>query len=136
MSPFFIISYQLKRNPIQDTIRNDKRFSQNLFTCVGIFCMFGNAVLVLIYVCFLFAQVIIHILTLKYYISLDEFNKLSPWVWIKEVVTIILFCGFTVFCYFLSLYLEKQLLTFLYQKFKSRMVKSHESEQHRPVQRV
>ena len=98
--------------------------------------MFGNAVLVLIYVCFLFAQVTIHILMLKYYISLDEFNKLSPWVWIKEVVTIILFCGFTVFCYFLSLYLEKQLLTFLYQKFKSRMVKSHESEQHRPVQRV
>ena len=63
-------------------------------------------------------------------------DELSVWTWTQEVVSISIHIGLIVFSYAMSRYLEKQLHFFLFLKFQSKMIKSHESEQHRPVQKI
>ena len=108
------------------------RFLNKLYPFVGIFCLVGNAIFVSIYFLFFLVQSVIILIEMNARPQVER----SGWEWTRECMYLFAHCGLIVFSYAMSRYLEKQLQLFLFLKFQSKMIKSHEIEQHRPVQKI
>lgn len=124
------------RTPIQAALKNNIFLSHRLYAVIGIFSLLGNIILLLTDFT-LFWMEISHLI---YHISFtDEITSHSEFIFDNFV-----FPGFfisflfasSVGIFFLSIIVEKKLQSFLFDKFKSRRTKSHDSVHHQPIQQL
>ena len=114
-----------KSLPIQEALKND----EGIYPVFGFLYQMVQLILVLIYAAFRVERILAQIEWI-----IVEWKNFTHQDWIIGICISCLQCGIIVGCYFIALHLETKFRLYLFQKFKRRMVKSHENDQYRPVQ--
>ena len=124
------------RTPIQAALKNNIFLSHRLYAVIGIFSLLGN--IILLFTDFtLFWMEISHLI---YHISVSDEDKSHSAFMFDNFIFPGCFISFlfatSVGIFFLSIIVEKKLQSFLFDKFKSRVDKSHDSVHHQPIQQL
>ena len=114
------------RTPIQAALKTNIFLSHRLYAVIGIFSLLGNIIL-------LFTDFTLFWTALSFIIFQVYDNSIIIWPLVSYLIAILLI---SVGIYFLSVIVEKKLQSFLFDKFKSRMDKTHESAHHQPIQQL
>jgi len=124
------------RTPIQAALKNNIFLSHRLYAVIGIFSLLGNIILLFTD----FTLFWMEISFLIYHISISNPDKSHSGFISDNFIFPGCFISFlfatSVGIFFLSIIVEKKLQSFLFDKFKSRMDKSHESIHHQPIQQL
>ena len=124
------------RTPIQAALKNNIFLSHRLYAVIGIFSLLGNIILLFTD----FTLFWMEIAFLIYHISISNPDKSHSGFISDNFIFPGCFISFlfatSVGIFFLSIIVEKKLQSFLFDKFKSRMDKSHESSHHQPIQQL
>ena len=114
------------RTPIQAALKTNIFLSHRLYAVIGIFSLLGN--IILLFTDFILFWTALSFIIYQVYWYHDSIG------WLVSFLFVILLISVGI--YFLSVIVEKKLQSFLFEKFKSRMDKTHESAHHQPIQQL
>ena len=124
------------RTPIQAALKNNIFLSHRLYAVIGIISLLGNIIL-------LFADLTLFWMEISFlicHISISDKDRSHSAFMVDNFIFPGCFISFlfatSVGIFFLSIIVEKKLQSFLFDKFKSRMDKSHDSVHHQPIQQL
>ena len=124
------------RTPIQAALKNNIFLSHRLYAVIGIFSLLGNIILLIADFTLFWMEtsfLIYHISITNEEQSHRDFisdNFIFPGCYISSLFLT------SVGIFYLSIILEKKLQSFLFDKFKAKMDKSHESNHHQPIDQL